>query len=869
MSACSSVSIECGLNLLGFSLADLGAIYVDLPDFVRAEPVFQRALAIFENRFGANHPRTAFVKARLARLYVLAGQRLKAEPLLMPALDVLEKTLGEDHLWLARALGALSTLRNDARDFDKSEEVVRRQIGIIERLEYTESTLYAATLNNLGELYARRRDYEKAKEYLLKSVAVQERLHDPDDYFLSNPLANLGIIAREEKDYATAEAYYLRAIGIRERLVGPDHPELMLLVNNLANIYHATGDYTRSLETHLRGLRIGEQAFGAYHQNTLLSVGNVARVSAAAGDLTTAIVFQRRADAIIERQLTLNLAVGSERQKLVFVRGMADRTDRTISLHLREAPGDADASALAALVLLQRKGRVLDAMIDTVAAVRQRIGSPSDRGLLDRLNATTAELARLALNPPEATHADERLRRIKELEATKEQLESELAEHSAAFRAEMQPVTLDAVQAAVPDDAALLEFAIYRPYDPKAERNADAYGPPHYAVYVVRRHAAPVGADLGPAAAIDEAIEGFREALRDRTRADLKPRARAVDELVMQPLRGAFGDARRLLISPDGALNLVPFDALVDEQGRYLIERYAMSYFTSGRDLLRLQVPRGNRTQPVIFADPVFGEPRPESAAVARTQPSSRALRGSVTTGTDLSTVYFAPLAASAAEARAIKALFPESTLFTGRRATKATMQQLDAPRMLHIASHGFFLQDTRNAAQPSAPAGSATRSGGATSGASNDATSGMENPLLRSGLALAGANLAQASSDAGILTALEASGLNLWGTKLVTLSGCDTGVGEVHNGEGVYGLRRAFVLAGTETLVMSLWPVTDGIARETMVAYYTGLRAGLGRGDALRQAKLAMLKRSGRQHPFYWASFIQSGEWASLDGTR
>ena len=90
-----------------------------------------------------------------------------------------------------------------------------------------------------------------------------------------------------------------------------------------------------------------------------------------------------------------------------------------------------------------------------------------------------------------------------------------------------------------------------------------------------------------------------------------------------------------------------------------------------------------------------------------------------------------------------------------------------------------------------------------------------------------------------------------------------------MRNGEGVYGLRRAFVLAGAETLVMSLWPVSDSIARETMVAYYTGLRAGLGRGDALRQAKLAMLKRDVRQHPFYWASFIQSGEWAGLDGAR
>ena len=235
--------------------------------------------------------------------------------------------------------------------------------------------------------------------------------------------------------------------------------------------------------------------------------------------------------------------------------------------------------------------------------------------------------------------------------------------------------------------------------------------------------------------------------------------------------------------------------------------------------------------------------------------------RRSVTTGEDLSTIYFAPIAGTGEEARAIKALFPDATLLTGRHATKAALQRLDAPRMLHIASHGFFLQDAaRDTQTPPATAVNGTRA--------MSASGNGGNPLLRSGLALAGANLARDHDD-GILTALEAAGLNLWGTKLVTLSACDTGVGEVRNGEGVYGLRRAFVLAGTETLVMTLWPVSDFITREPMAAYYAGLRAGLGRGDALRQAKLAMLKQKDRQHPFYWASFILSGEWASLDGKR
>lgn len=167
-------------------------------------------------------------------------------------------------------------------------------------------------------------------------------------------------------------------------------------------------------------------------------------------------------------------------------------------------------------------------------------------------------------------------------------------------------------------------------------------------------------------------------------------------------------------------------------------------------------------------------------------------------------------------------------------------------------------------------------------------ATTRIENPLLRSGLVLAGANQREGGEgEDGILTALEASGLNLWGTKLVVLSACETGVGEVKNGEGVYGLRRALVLAGSESQVMSLWQVSDEATRDLMVEYYRRLHKGEGRTEALRQVQLEMLmgaqqsrerqshglalsdkgpnKPVDRSHPFFWASFIQSGDWRPL----
>jgi len=821
-------------------LAELGTVYQSLPDDPKSEAAFHQAVAIMDSSLTPDHPMAAWVRARFALLYEKMGQRAKAETLLRPALDALEQSLGTDNQWYVSALMTQAAIRHDGGEFAAEETILRRAMAILEAIGESDSRNYATLLNNLGEIGRQRGDFGAAEQWFLRSLDAGTKAFGSDNYFIGVVLQSLGMVARERKDYATADAYYARVLSLRERVVGPNHPDVAQVLNNMATVARARGDLARSLELHLRALTIWEHAAGPFQDATLVSVGNIARTYAAAGDVSNAIAYQRRADAILEKQLALNLAIGSERQKLLFVNAMRERTDRTISLHLREAPDSADAATLAVLVLLQRKGRVQDAMSDTLAAVR-RTSDPHNLELVEQLKTTTAELARLALNVPNPTLADQRRLAIQSLEIRKEKFEAELAEHSAEFRADSRAVTLDAVQAAIPDGAALVELAVFRPFDPRAERNAEAYGPPHYAAYVIRNQLAPRGFDLGPAAAIDEAVDALRAALRDPRRGDVKARARTLDSLVMAPVRPAFGGLARLLISPDGALNLVPFEALVDEQDRYLIERHAISYLTSGRDLLRMQVARASRSSAAVFADPVFGEPAPSGAASAVLVRTTPAARRSVTTGPERSSVYFAPLAATAEEALAIKGLFPDATLFTGERAQKAFLQRVQAPRILHIASHGFFLQD-----------------GGATA----------ENPLLRSGLALAGANLKRDTED-GILTALEASALDLWGTHLVTLSACDTGIGEVRNGEGVYGLRRAFVLAGTETLVMSLWPVSDAIARETMVAYYTGLRAGLGRGDALRQSKIAMLKRPARQHPFYWASFIQSGEWTPLEEDR
>lgn len=316
----------------------------------------------------------------------------------------------------------------------------------------------------------------------------------------------------------------------------------------------------------------------------------------------------------------------------------------------------------------------------------------------------------------------------------------------------------------------------------------------------------------------------------------------------MAPVRRLLGNRTEILLSPDGVLNLVPFAALVDERNRYLVERYRITYLSSGRDLLRKSPPPERASKPLVFADPDFG---PEKGDEVN--------RRGILEGVTISRIP-----ATGEEAAAIRRIFPEVTVRLRAEATETALKQVHGPRILHVATHGFFFGEEKVNGE------AGTRN--IVHGMTNDNLSANEftTPLVKSGLVMAGVNAnREANGDDGLLTALEAAGLDLFGTELVVLSACDSGVGEIRTGDGVHGLRRALVLAGSESQLMSLWPVSDRSTKELMADYYARLKAGEGRGEALRSAQLKMLRTNRRRHPYFWASFIESGEWGKLSGKR
>jgi CHAT domain-containing protein/Tfp pilus assembly protein PilF len=848
------------------TLDNLATLNYERGDYEKAESLYSRALNILEKSLGPNHPNVAQTLNNFAYIYKNRGDLATTESFLQRALTIREKALEPDHPDVGYSLNNLATFYYERGDHLKAEPLYERALKIREKALGPEHPEVAMSLTNLAIIYNNKGDHAKAETLYGRALAILEKSLGPEHPRIAHPLNNLASIYYKKGDYERAEMLYRRALSAREKVLGPEHPNVAQALTLLANLYRRKGDYAKAEPLFQRAQAVNEKTLGPEHSQTAATLTFLAVLYAAKGDTAQAITFLSRANTVVERNFALNLAIGSERQKLAYLAGYSKQTDFTLSLHSQAAPDDPQALNLAFTTLLLRKGRGLDAVTDMIAIFR-RHATPQDRELFDKLIDVRSQFAALKFKESNAADPNTNEERFKPLEEKIETLEGELSARSAGFRAQSQPVTLSAIQAALPAASTLVEFALYTPIEPRTDNDS----PPRYLAYLLAPQGQPRWVDLGEAALIDRAVDAWRQALRGN-RIDAKRLAREVDEMIMRPVRSSLqsgqsgpGEIRHLLIAPDGELNLIPFAALVDEQNRYLIERYNISYVTSGRDLLRLQDSPPNRNAPLVVADPLFG-----SVASATTQGAQRSGNSTARHRRESSSgqIVFRPLPGTKGEALAIKAVLPEASLLLQQEATEAALKRARAPRILHIATHGFFLSDQQ---APTEEEGGALGNDPSLNSdlRLNKWAAYVEEPLLRSGLALSGANRNKDGDDDGVLTALEVAGLDLWGTKLVVLSACDTGVGEVKNGEGVQGLRRALVLAGSESQVMTLWPVTDQGAKKFMTEYYRALQRGEGRSEGLRQVQLRMLRSKQWRHPFYWAAFIQSGEWANLEGRR
>jgi CHAT domain-containing protein len=845
---------EADPSNLAATLSNLATVYEAQGRYGEALPLYQAALETLEQNLGPDHSDVAKARFNLARLERLQGHYGQAEAQLQRVLEIRQAQLGRSHPEFASALSELALVYHHQGRYGEAEPLLIEALATWRQQLGADHPTVAIGLNNLARLYRLQGRYGEAEPLYQKALALwRQRLGDdhPDVATALNNLAALYSLQPQRQ--GEAADLLTDALAIRRAQQGPTHPDVATSLSNLAALFTYQGQAVAAERAYGEVLAIRQQRLGADHPDIALTLGNLTSVYWQQQRYPEAIATLESALTIEERNLIDNLVALSDQQQQAYLNTIASTLHMALSLSLQTLPEDRAVAQLALETVLRRKGRSLDITARSHQLLRQRL-APMEQQQFDQLVDTRRQIATLRYGDLPRQDPGQYQIKLGHLQNTETGLQASLSQRSSLFRAEGKSVTLAAVQAAIPTDAALVELVRYHPViaDAPVLQN---FGPPRYGVYVLDADGLVTWQDLGETEVIDQAVDAFNRTLVDRSQAPATA-SRALATLILDPILPALAGKQHLLIAPDGQLNRIPFEALRTADDRYLIEQFEITTLTSGRDLLRLQTEVESRQPPILFTNPDYNQ-----AGAADSLPEPDRGRG----GAGLAQLQFGPLPGTAAEGRAIAALLPEVTLLTGADATENALKQVQGPQILHIATHGFFLGDL-----PAVPPAN-TRGLGVVSATDLPAApvsdGPLENPLLRSGLALAGFNQRASGDEDGAVTALEAAGLDLYGTQLVVLSACETGLGEVTTGEGVYGLRRAMTIAGAETLVLSLWQVDDLATQEAMTAYYQYLLAGSGRSAALRQVQLDFIGRGDRySHPYFWAAFIVSGNWQPLD---
>lgn len=818
-------------------------------EYSAAQRIFEQAYKIFEAAVGKDQLQLVGPMQLLASTYWQTNQRAKAIALYDQVIALVEKNASSNVQTVAATYWGTAAMYHYGGRDDLAKPLSQKAIAIytkeIARLEKDkpDDPMLPSLVGQLGYQYRQMGDLAKAEELLDRSVKLDEQR--------GNQFSGWGSSLAEIK---RAQGKPKEALVLLERaqaqLTKISPVSATVYNTQIADVLRELGDYARAEKLMLAYLGNLAKTYGPRHPVYGMAQLTLAYNYMASGNLAKAEKLLTDSLEVAERELMLALKTGTEADHAVYFGRNNYQLDTAINYQLDYAPKSASAARLGLTTLLRRKGRVLDAAAANLATIRTKL-SVDDKKLLDDLASARAMLAKLTVIGPTATGEADYAKEVARLEDQILKLEIQVGRKSAAYRAASQTIDLPSVQKMIPSDTKLVEMVNFQPGDPKAVYTVNpTLKPRRYAAYILGSKGDPVLVDLGEAAAIDAAIEKFRKAVSDPNNKKVIELGHALHALTMAKIAPALGSTTNVLLAPDGALNVVPFSALVDDKQQFLLKTYTFTYLTSGRDLLRLAIKTKAQGGGVIFADPSFDATGPAAPADPG---ATRGRRSS-----DLASLMWPALPGTAQEADEVTRRMPDLTLYRAADATEAAVKRVHGPRVLHLATHGFFLPDE-------APETALRDVRSSPNGVPPVATERHENPLLRSGLAFAGANKLASGDEDGILTAMEASGLDLQGTKLVVLSACETGVGRVTNGDGVYGLRRALVIAGAESLVMSLWQVDDLATKDLMAGYYARLKAGRGRSSALRDVQLELSARKEYAHPFYWAGFLPAGNNAPL----
>ena len=834
------------------SLNSVGEMMYASNKYKAAESSFLRAKKMLEKAADSSDALYAQIISNLGLLYHTTGRYTSAEKWALKAKDLRAKVLGESTTVYASSLNNVAVLYKDMGRYAEAEEIIGHAVETIQKTEGKQSVPFALSLNNQAMIFYAVGRTEEAENLLNQALEVAGKtLKDKSTNYV-RLLTNLALMYQDLKKYKESEEIYLKAIKIKEGKLSTNHPDYAHLLDNLASLYLQMGK-TKEVETNLKkAADIYKKKLGEKHPTyagTIGNLGNFYRISNRTGEaeplLSQALAIRKEAlgenhpqsissmeslgllywkmakisesTALLQNvtsksleQIYLYFAPMSEAEKEKLWDKIKPRFLRFYAYAVHQ--GAKNPSLLADMYNYQLATKAL--LLNSTNRVKQQILQSNDSKLKAKYSQWLDQKEELAhVYTLSKEELSEEGINVDSLEKVANQFEKELSASSNLFSQgyKQKAIKVQDVSAALAPEEAALEIIQLNKFDNVLTDSV------YYATLVLTKEAPSQPKLLlnKEGNQLNKKYYAYYRNSIHKMQPDEYSYAKfwqAIEETILAK--------KTLYVSLDGVYSQINLNTLLKPSGRYVIEDKDIVLVTNTKEIIELKKAassKGAANTATLIGFPEYGS-----------KGTVQKLPGTQKELADIKTVL------------ATKQ-YKVNYLIKGA-ADEQNVKEMGPSKILHFATHGFFLPEPEKESDEKVFGIASSKA--------------KDNPMLRAGLLLANAEATiEGKSENGILTAYEVSNLQLTNNEIVTLSACETGLGDVKNGEGVYGLQRAFQVAGGETIVMSLWKVNDEATQKLMSSFYKYYLQSGNKQKAFKQAQ-SELKKTFKE-PYYWGAFV------------
>jgi CHAT domain-containing protein len=787
-------------------ISNLGLLYQSTGRYTKAKPFIDQAMELRKD--GDNKGMYAVSLNNKGVLLKDLGEYTSAEKQFNEAIEILKGL--NDELGLALAFNNLAMDHADMAKLNVAETDIRTCMEHAAKVLKDNSSGYIKLQINQANIYRLQKKYAESEKLYLSAIAVKEKKlgAHPDLAHLKRGLASLYL---EMGKSDQVEKLLTAALDIDKRKLGDNHPSTLSCMEDLGNFYRFSNNIPKSTELLKTVVEKKRIIYGENHPNYIQSLEDLALSQWSGGQIAEA---KTNYEAVLKNtQNYINTFFQSlnENEKTLYWEKTNNRLHRYYSFVIANYQKQPELLVPFYNTLINTKGFLLN----TSSKIRDIIAGSDDSELKQTYSEwlETKESLNKAYSMTKEEQKEEYVN-LDSLETRANALERKLSEKSALFKEgnEGAAVNFETISKALGSDEAAVEIVEENEY------NNGFTGKANYFALVVRDGKTSL-VSLGSFETIQNAVKNFRDKTINRKQEN---EAYGITWKVLdENLKGV----KKLYLSLDGLYHQLSINALKDAAGVYVIDKYNIQFVGNTKDLLSIKQNVANVKKPAsafLIGNPTYGK-----------------------------NDVIAQLPGTEAEVKNIQKILNASgiknTVLIGAKATEAEVKKIRSPSVLHIATHGYFLADVSEV-ETSKILGV-------------DLSVAKQNPLLRSGVLLANCenvfdeNYRATNEDNGILTAYEALSLNLDKTDLVVLSACETGLGSVKQGEGVFGLQRSFLIAGAHSIIMSLWSVSDEATMELMTLFYNNYSKSGNKQQAFADAQKQL--KTKYKEPFYWAAFV------------